>query len=194
MEASRTLSPCGGGANSSAALCGFLSPSKLWSLSVKDFAWHLGVHCAPWEIPLPLHPPLPRQRGTPRRELGSHPENLSRHSVCATAAHQGRCNEVHGVGSGGAMNTILQFLEKAGGYAVQARHRRDPRFQHEAPLESRSRRRSNRRRGRGVVLVQKAQGAQIALGLSSVYEPTRNFTFLFRHETAPIRSSLRLPM
>jgi len=35
------------GANSSAALCGFLSPGKLWSLSAKEFAWHLGVHCAP---------------------------------------------------------------------------------------------------------------------------------------------------
>src|SRR5664279_89536 len=47
MEASRTFSPCGGCANSSAALCGFLSPGKLWSLSTKNFSWHLGVHCAP---------------------------------------------------------------------------------------------------------------------------------------------------
>jgi hypothetical protein len=35
MEASRTFSPCGGGANSSATLCGFLSPGKLWSLSAE---------------------------------------------------------------------------------------------------------------------------------------------------------------
>src|ERR1035437_10852393 len=47
LEASRTFSPYGGGANSSAALCGFLSPGKLWSLSRKDFTWHLGVHYAP---------------------------------------------------------------------------------------------------------------------------------------------------
>src|ERR1035437_3099059 len=44
MEASKTLSPCGG-ANSSAALGGFLSPGKLWSLSAKEIAWHLEVHC-----------------------------------------------------------------------------------------------------------------------------------------------------
>jgi len=35
---------------------------------------------------------------------------------------------------------------------------RDPRFQHEAPLESRSRRRSDRRPGQGLILVRKAQG------------------------------------
>src|ERR1035437_4904892 len=44
MEASKTLSPCGG-ANSSAALGGFLSPGKLWSLSAKEIAWDLEVHC-----------------------------------------------------------------------------------------------------------------------------------------------------
>src|ERR1035441_10083463 len=41
--------------------------------------------------------------------------------------------------------------------AIQAHHRRYPRFQHEAPLESRSRRRSYRRRGRGVVLVPRSE-------------------------------------
>ena len=50
------------------------------------------------------------------------------------------------------------------GQAVQAHHRRDPRFQHEAPLESRSCRRSSRRCGRGVVLVLVAKGELLALG------------------------------
>jgi len=73
MEASRTLSPSGGGANSSAALCGFLSPGKLWSLSAKNFAWHLGVHCAP--CPFRQYVPIHSRPNSIRRNIMSSYKN-----------------------------------------------------------------------------------------------------------------------
>jgi single-strand DNA-binding protein len=64
MEASSTFSPCGGGVNSYAALDGFLSPGKLWSLSIKESPWHLGVHRAPCPFGqyVPTHS-RPNQKG-----------------------------------------------------------------------------------------------------------------------------------
>jgi single-strand DNA-binding protein len=71
----RHHSPCGGGANSFAALCGFLSPGKLRSLSAKDFAWHLGVHRAPCPfrqyVPIHSRPNLIR-----RNTMSSYKNNV----------------------------------------------------------------------------------------------------------------------
>jgi single-strand DNA-binding protein len=61
------------GANSSAALCGFLSPGKLWSLSAKDFAWHLGVHCAP--CPFRQYVPIHSRPNSIRRNIMSSYKN-----------------------------------------------------------------------------------------------------------------------
>jgi single-strand DNA-binding protein len=61
------------GANSSAALCGFLSPGKLWSLSAKEFAWHLGVHCAP--CPFRQYVPIHSQPNSIRRNIMSSYKN-----------------------------------------------------------------------------------------------------------------------
>jgi single-strand DNA-binding protein len=61
------------GANYSAALCGFLSPGKLWSLSAKDFAWHLGVHCAP--CPFRQYVPIHSRPNSIRRNIMSSYKN-----------------------------------------------------------------------------------------------------------------------
>jgi len=61
------------GANSFAALCGFLSPGKLWSLSAKDFAWHLGVHCAP--CPFRQYVPIHSRPNSIRRNIMSSYKN-----------------------------------------------------------------------------------------------------------------------
>jgi single-strand DNA-binding protein len=61
------------GAKSSAALGGFLSPGKLWSLSAKDFAWHLGVHCAP--CPFRQYVPIHSRPNSIRRNIMSSYKN-----------------------------------------------------------------------------------------------------------------------
>src|ERR1017187_6484485 len=94
MEATRTLSPCGGGANSSAALCGLLSPGKLWSLSAKEFAWHLGVHCAP--CPFRQYVPIHSRPNS----KGEHHVQLQKQRPPRRQPRQRRRKEVHPNGDG----------------------------------------------------------------------------------------------